>query len=54
MNFDIHKENREEIINFLKADLLGPASLSKYIKFEGAPSFFDTKKYGKVNFSFFK
>lgn len=34
MNFDIHKENREEIINFLKADLLGPASLSKYIKFE--------------------
>lgn len=27
---------------------------SKNVKFEGAPSFFDTKKYGKVNFSFFK
>ncbi len=27
---------------------------SKYIKFEGIPSFFETKKYGKVNFSFFK
>ncbi len=27
---------------------------SKYIKFEGISSFFDTKKYGKVNFSFFK
>ena len=58
--YTFNKEKYKSIINTIidKKILNEKGNLiiehSKYIKFEGAPSFFDTKKYGKVNFSFFK
>lgn len=58
--YTFNKEKYKKIINTIidKKFLNEKGNLiiehSKYIKFEGAPSFFDTKKYGKVNFSFFK
>ena len=30
---NIHSENRKEILSFLRADMLGPANLSKFIEF---------------------
>ena len=58
--YTFNKEKYKSIINTIidKKFLNEKGNLiiehSKYIKFEEAPSFFDTKKYGKVNFSFFK
>ena len=58
--YTFNKEKYKSIINTIidKKFLNEKGNLiiehSKYIKFEGTPSFFDTKKYGKVNFSFFK
>ena len=58
--YTFNKEKYKSIINTIidkkflneKGNLI--VEHSKYIKFEAVPSFFDTKKYGKVNFSFFK
>lgn len=33
MTKNIHSENRQEIVNFLRADMLGPSNLTKFIEF---------------------